>query len=46
LAATFYTPDFAVLADDGVIECHEVKGVPAELLDDVRARIAPLLGID
>lgn len=23
---TFYTPDFAVMAADGVIECHEVKG--------------------
>ncbi len=23
---TFYTPDFAVLAADGVLECHEVKG--------------------
>jgi hypothetical protein len=24
--ATFYTPDFVVMASDGVIECHEVKG--------------------
>lgn len=24
--STFYTPDFAVLAADGVMECHEVKG--------------------
>lgn len=23
---TFYTPDFAVMRDDGVIECHECKG--------------------
>ena len=23
---TFYTPDFCVMAADGVIECHEVKG--------------------
>lgn len=23
---TFYTPDFAVMAADGVIECHEIKG--------------------
>jgi hypothetical protein len=23
---TFYTPDFAVMNADGVIECHEVKG--------------------
>jgi hypothetical protein len=24
---TFYTPDFAVMASDGVMECHEIKGV-------------------
>jgi len=23
---TFYTPDFAVMSADGVMECHEVKG--------------------
>ena len=23
---TFYTPDFAVMAADGQLECHEVKG--------------------
>ncbi len=23
---TFYTPDFAVMTADGVMECHEVKG--------------------
>lgn len=33
---TFYTPDFAVMAADGVIECHEVKGY---WLDDARAKI-------
>jgi len=33
---TFYTPDFAVMAADGVMECHEVKGV---WLDDARAKI-------
>lgn len=33
---TFYTPDFAVLAADGVLECHEVKGWWA---DDARVKI-------
>ncbi len=33
---TFYTPDFAVLASDGVMECHEVKGF---WTDDGRAKI-------
>jgi len=33
---TFYTPDFAVMAADGVIEFHEVKGF---WLDDARAKI-------
>jgi hypothetical protein len=33
---TFYTPDFAVMAKDGVIECHEVKGF---WRDDARAKI-------
>lgn len=33
---TFYTPDFAVMADDGVIECHEVKGY---WVGDARAKI-------
>ncbi len=23
---TFYTPDYAVMKSDGLIECHEVKG--------------------
>ena len=31
-----YTPDFAVLRNDGVIELHEVKGYWA---DDARAKI-------
>jgi len=31
---TFYTPDFAVMAADGVMECHEVKG---HWQDDARA---------
>lgn len=33
---TFYTPDFAVLASDRVMECHEVKGF---WRDDARAKI-------
>lgn len=33
---TFYTPDFAVLAADGVLEMHEVKGF---WMDDARAKI-------
>ena len=33
---TFYTPDFAVMAADGVIELHEVKGFWA---DDARVKI-------
>lgn len=34
--STFYTPDFAVMAADSVIECHEVKGY---WQDDARAKI-------
>lgn len=34
--STFYTPDFAVLAADGVLECHEVKGFWEE---DARAKV-------
>lgn len=33
---TFYTPDFAVLASDYVLECHEVKGF---WMDDAKAKI-------
>jgi len=33
---TFYTPDFAVMASDGVLECHEVKGFWE---DDARVKI-------
>lgn len=33
---TFFTPDFAVMAADGVMECHEVKGF---WQDDARAKI-------
>lgn len=34
--STFYTPDFAVLATDWVIECHEVKGYWE---DDARVKV-------
>lgn len=33
---TFYTPDFAVLRSDGVLEAHEVKGY---WQDDARVKI-------
>ncbi len=33
---TFYTPDFLVLASDGLLECHEVKGF---WQDDARVKI-------
>lgn len=33
---TFYTPDFAVMAADGVMEMHEVKGF---WTDDARVKI-------
>lgn len=33
---TFYTPDFAVMANTGVIQCHEVKGY---WQDDARVKI-------
>jgi len=33
---TFYTPDFAVMAGDGVMECHEVKG---HWQEDARVKI-------
>jgi hypothetical protein len=33
---TFYTPDFAVMDKEGVIECHEVKG---HWMDDARVKI-------
>jgi hypothetical protein len=33
---TFYTPDFAVMMADGLIECHEVKG---HWMDDARQKI-------
>lgn len=33
---TFYSPDFAVMAGDGVVEMHEVKGF---WTDDARVKI-------
>lgn len=33
---TFYTPDFAVMLADGILECHEVKGF---WTDDARVKI-------
>jgi hypothetical protein len=33
---TFYTPDFAVMRDDGTMECHECKGF---WQDDARVKI-------
>lgn len=40
--STFYTPDFAVMAKDGVIECHEVKGF---WTDDARVKIKVAAGM-
>lgn len=34
--STFYTPDFFVMAKDGVLEAHETKG---HLLDDANVKI-------
>ena len=39
---TFYTPDFAVLAADGVMELHEVKG---RWMDDARVKIKVAAGL-
>jgi hypothetical protein len=33
---TFYTPDFAVMRHDGVMECHEVKGW---MMEDANVKI-------
>lgn len=33
---TFYSPDFAVMRADGLLECHEVKGF---WTDDARVKI-------
>lgn len=34
-----YTPDFAVMRQDGVIELHEVKGSKAIFQDDAKVKI-------
>ena len=36
---TFYTPDFAVLRADGVMEIHEVKGSMAIFQDDAKVKV-------
>ena len=39
---TFYTPDFPVMLSNGLLECHEVKGV---WTDDARAKIKIAAGM-
>ena len=34
-----YTPDFAVMRPDGMIELHEVKGAKALFRDDARVKV-------
>ncbi len=36
---TFYTPDFAVMAKDGTMEIHEVKGSLKFIQDDAKVKI-------
>lgn len=36
---TFYTPDFAVMRQDGMIELHEVKGSLTYIQDDAKVKI-------
>jgi hypothetical protein len=36
---THYTPDFAVMRNDGVMELHDVKGSKAVFTDDARVKI-------
>ncbi len=36
---TFYTPDFAVLAPDGELQFHEVKGSKFIFQDDAKVKI-------
>lgn len=38
-ANTFLTVDFAVMAADGVMEMHEVKGALAMFADDSKAKV-------
>jgi len=35
----FLTPDFAVMAGDGVMEMHDTKGAKAVFSDDARAKM-------
>lgn len=34
--STFYTPDFAVMVADGIMECHEIKGF---MHDDANVKV-------
>ncbi len=36
---TFYSPDFSVLAKDGILEMHEVKGHRMIFMDDAKVKI-------
>lgn len=36
---TFFTPDFAVMRADGLIECHEVKGARAIFQEDAKVKV-------
>lgn len=36
---TFYTPDYAVLRADGLLEAHEVKGSAHIFADDAKVKI-------
>lgn len=34
-----YTPDFSVMLQDGMMECHEVKGAKAIFRDDAKVKV-------
>jgi hypothetical protein len=34
-----YTPDFAVMKSNGLMECHEVKGARAIFRDDAKVKV-------
>lgn len=36
---TFYSPDFAVMAADNVMELHEIKGAMAMFADDAKVKV-------
>lgn len=36
---TFYSPDFAVMAADHVVEFHEIKGAMAMFADDAKVKV-------